>query len=493
MIVINSIDSYTAMIAGISSEYVLMLYEYLSVNVPGANWSKSYNEYTISGKRRWDGKKRYFSDKTQRFPLYFKDMVINYLASYGLEVKDNTKKIDLVDIRQLDKINLGDIELLDYQLECAKRCITNGYGIIESPTSSGKTVIMASIVQLFNKKTLILVDRKSLAEQIKNRFESYGLGKIDIIHSENKDYNNRQIAVCLVQSVGEIEDKLNNYELLIVDEVHKAKAKGFIEIVKKCKNAYNRFGFSATIQPPDTPDGLNLIAGYGKKIFKIPVVQLIERGDVMSDPMFIMVVNNKEPLYMVSKEELSNKNKYVETENKHYVYNLYRNALISYVAKKHVANDEKVLILVKRIEHGKILEKMLDHTYLCGKHKIKEREEMVRDFEEGKTKILLAQSEIMGVGMDLRGGCNVMIVGSGGKGEIGVIQKVGRGLRKNENMKVTIYDFYDEFDDDVLSHSKKRKKIYVNVYSKERVCVLDIDKEDKIYNKIKCFTEKNSV
>ena len=492
MIIVNAINAYTAIVSGLKPEQKIMLNNFLAVKIPGSNFSRAYNEYNEKGQRKWDGFKRFYSTITNKFPIYFKDQIIKFLESHELEVSDNTKKIITLPEESISKVNLQGIELLDYQLDCCKKCISAGHGIIESPTSSGKTVIIASIVQMFDKKTLILVDRKSLAEQIKKRFSQYGIGDIDIIHSENADFKDRKIAVCLVQSIKEIEGKLMNYELLIVDEVHKAKSKGFIEIVKKCKNAYNRFGFSATIQSPDTPEGLTIIAGYGKKVFKIPALQLIERGDIMADPTFFMINIEKDPLYMAdSMDKIPNENKYVEIENKYYVYNLYRNALIAYITKKHIAKGEKVLILVRRREHGKVLEQMLGTEYIFGDHKIEAREDAIKSFENGDTPILLAQSEIMGTGIDLAGGCDAMIIGSGGKGEIGVVQKVGRGMRKNTNMKVSIYDFYDNMCYDTLSHSKKRKNIITNVYSSNKLHTIDIDVDNKIYNKVAEFTKKN--
>jgi len=467
-----------------------MLDRFLSVSIPGAHFSPKVRSGI------WDGRKHFFSKITNRFPAFFTDMVVDFLEEHKISVVNNVKKPKGLPKNTLKKTNINDVELRDYQLECVKACLKHGYGIIQAPTNSGKTVVIASVVKLYDKKTLILVDRKNLAEQIKARLESYGIESVDIIHSEHQEFNDSKICVCLVQSIGKIEKYLEKFELLIIDEVHKAKADGFISVVKKCKNANNRFGFSATVQKASSADGLKLIAGYGPKIFNLDVKSLIDRGDIMADPVFFMVLNDQEPLILKENlDKIDSKNKFVEMENRNYVYNLYRNALIIYIVKKLTQKNQKVFILVRRIDHGSLLSSMLGVDYIQGSTPMSERKQLIEDFEEGRSLVLLAQTEILGTGIDLKGGTDAMIVASGGNGEIGVIQKAGRALRKNDKMEVSIFDFYDnppEERDGVFDHAKKRKKIYSNVYSSDRVFVLDIDAEDKVYKKIKSYVESQN-
>jgi superfamily II DNA or RNA helicase len=470
-------NAYWARIPIISNELARQLDDFLSVKCLNAIWSQAYKN------RIWDGKKHFFSLKTNRFLQCLSPFVADFLSENGCEVsiKSNCELI----MPQFHESEIPkDIQLRDYQKDCILSCLNNGNGLIKSPTSSGKTVIFSTLIKLYNTKTLVLVHRKNLAEQLYARLSEWGID-CDLIHSESDvEYQNHQVCILLVQS----SDKITNYsdyKLVIVDEIHTAVAKSYESVIKKCTNAYNKFGFSATFHSPKSVEYLTLIGQYGKLLYELKVSELLDRDEkVLAEPTIVMVRNRSEKSIIDKQNEdkLDSANAWTAVENRVYVYNVYRNMLIVSLVKKHT--NDKVFILVRRKDHGEFLSKILHTPYLCGETPLSERKEMIADFESGKSKILLGNEQVLGVGIDIRGGFAVMINASGSKTDIPVIQKIGRALRMNKEGAVTVYDFYDD-DSNTISHSQERVEIYKETFGKNRVSVVDIDSNGQLYDVVK--------
>ncbi|NJO65375.1 MAG: hypothetical protein HC836_46965 [Richelia sp. RM2_1_2] len=143
------------------------------------------------------------------------------------------------------------------------------------------------------------------------------------------------------------------------------------------------------------------------------------------------------------------------------VENKVRNEMIANVANTMSANGRNILILVKHIEHGNILEKMIDKsTFLHGSHSKKEREshlELMKKCKAGPT----ISSSIFDEGVDVRP-LNTLILAGSGKSSTRALQRVGRVLRKCEltNKKSALVVDFRDYCKHLKSHSDKREKIY---------------------------------
>lgn len=117
-------------------------------------------------------------------------------------------------------------KLRPYQLECLeliRQCeIKNKNMLVNLPTGSGKSVIIASMLNI-NKKILILVPRIILLEQIKNTIlEFYPIYK-DHIELVGTGYSNtkihKNIVICVYNSIDKIQN-VNEFDRIIIDEIH---------------------------------------------------------------------------------------------------------------------------------------------------------------------------------------------------------------------------------------------------------------------------------
>ena len=121
-----------------------------------------------------------------------------------------------------DKIYPLNYELRDYQEEGVKRGLHYGSGIYLFPTGSGKTLLMASLIENITKRIangkVLLVTLTHLIDQIYDEFVSYGINPSDISKwSGTDDLNtNTKIVICGSHI---LYNKLDNLPL----EIKKAK------------------------------------------------------------------------------------------------------------------------------------------------------------------------------------------------------------------------------------------------------------------------------
>ncbi len=374
----------------------------------------------------------------------FKNKLIDYLKEFDCIIQDNRLKIGGIAYEEI-KDNLSYLTLYDYQIEAFKACYENINGIVKLPTSAGKTEIFLSMCNLFGMKTLILFSRIDLARQTLRRALQAELDA-GIVQGNEIDEDHK-IIMCTVQSAHKLKNK---YEMVIVDECHRAAAKGYQKILRK-KDFIYRFGFSATpfINNKNQEHKNIAVKQYlGDIIYTLKADVLIENNKIAKPK--IKFIDIRVPLDI-------SKDFWPEVEYSGIVENVYRNEAISDLANTYGC----VLVLVKKINHGKILEDLiLDSIFLCGNTSVKVREQAVKVFEAGRDIVLIA-STIFDEGISINEIRNLIIAG-GGASPIKSIQRLGRGLRLAKGKTtVNVFDFYDDTNPILKRHSKNRYKTYL--------------------------------
>ena len=142
------------------------------------------------------------------------------------------------------------------------------------------------------------------------------------------------------------------------------------------------------------------------------------------------------------------------------VENTERNEKAVEVARKHLG--QSILIIVDMIQHGQIVEKMLNEAgvnavFISGESEV--RKSALDMFKRGKLKVLISTT-ILDEGVDIAK-IEIMLFLAGKKSKRQLLQRVGRGLRKKEGEnEVHIYDFLDFGSRYLTRHSKERISIY---------------------------------
>lgn len=420
-------------------------------------------KYTAAAKLgRWDGSINFFGIAGDGY-LYHIPKIIDILE------KNNFEITELVDLRNSHEIQFpeittdfwGDtcwpkghphegkpIRIREDQVEAINLFLKNPQSIQQLTTGFGKTISCATMVKVCEPhgRTLTIVPSKSLVEQTEEDYINCGLD-VGVYFSNRKDLNKTH-TICTWQSLNVLDKKtktfleqqevltlekfLNNINTVIVDECHSCKGSVLKNLLtKKLNNCPIRWGMTGTI-PKEDFNSNTLYTSIGPVINKVLASDLQEKGILSTCHVHIKQLIDIEQF------------KDYHEENNFLVTNKQR---VQYIANmvKEISNNGNTLILVNRIETGKLLQQNLkelgiDAAFVKGSVKSSDRREEYDAFETENSKILIATYGVAAVGINIISLYNLVLI-EPGKSFIKVIQSIGRGLRKGfDKDHVDIYD-----------------------------------------------------
>jgi superfamily II DNA or RNA helicase len=129
------------------------------------------------------------------------------------------------------------------QAEAIKALASYDEGILCAPTAFGKTVVAAQLIAKRKLNTLVLVHRRHLMDQWRERlalFLGLNIGDIGQIGA-GKNRQTGQIDVAVIQSLvrkGKVKDMVSEYGQVIVDECHHVSAFSFERVMRHVKAKY---------------------------------------------------------------------------------------------------------------------------------------------------------------------------------------------------------------------------------------------------------------
>jgi superfamily II DNA or RNA helicase len=146
------------------------------------------------------------------------------------------------------------------------------------------------------------------------------------------------------------------------------------------------------------------------------------------------------------------------------VNNAERNRSIVAEATRAARHKLSCMILIQQKAHGHLLRQMLTENkvravFIDGDNNQDERKKALKQLASGDIDVLIG-STILDVGVDVPA-VGMVILGGGGKAEVALRQRIGRGLRakkKGPNIAY-IVDFFDEHNRYLKDHSMQRLAI----------------------------------
>ncbi len=444
------------------------LSDYFTFEVPEAKFLKKNPRY-----RYWDGTIRLYSPGTGSLYVGLWNHLKQWCEEkrYSLETVDNKWYGNLTDVNEFvtpeaikDYLNyISNIKARDYQYYTVYLALKYNRGLFLSPTGSGKSLMIYSIVRYYhkaNKKILIVVPTTSLVEQLVKDFNEYGWNTTEHVHKiySGQDKNtNKPVIVTTWQSIYKFPKRyFDDIDCIIGDEAHLFKSKSLTGIMEKLHNAKYRFGFTGTLDGTKTHKWvLEGLFGPCEKVTKTD--DLIKKGYLSNFRIKILLCEHEPQIFEDYHSEID-----------YLVNNKKRNNLIKNLVKDIEGNT---LVLFNYVEkHGEPLFELINNNiqstrkvfFVHGGTDVKDREEIRSITESESDAVIIASYGTFSTGINIKRLHNI-IFASPSKSRIRNLQSIGRGLRKGEGKEIaTLYDIADSIgrSNYTFNHLKERIKIY---------------------------------
>lgn len=469
-------NATTAKLMNATREAKLVVQQILTYTVDGAEHSGAFKT------GNWDGKSSFFTWDSGTFPRGFLSLVAAGLIKSGFKVHVAQQPAPA----PLGPVNpkvddFAPDPRYDYQDQIVDKLLKHKQIIARVATGGGKSRIAKLCAARIMRPTLFLTTRGILMYQMADSFKALGrrIGYIgDGEFSPVKGINVGMVQTIAARLKGpgdedtdpdviarKVADRqrmiriLEFFEFVIIEEAHEVSGESFFEIMKFCKNAHYRLALTATPFMKDSQEAnMRLQASAGPVAIQISEKMLIDRG-ILAKPYFKFIKLSEAPkaLYRSTPWQRAVKVGIVENElrNKHIVAESIR-------ATRYGLST---MILVQRQDHGKIIHEMLERAgvrseYIFGEHEQEQRQSSLAKLKNGKIDVLIG-STILDVGVDVPA-VGLVILAGGGKAEVALRQRIGRGLREKKGGAPNVcfvIDFSDDFNNHLKDHAKQRHHI----------------------------------
>ena len=455
-------------------EVKLILNELLSYLVDGHEHMAAF----ASG--RWDGRSTFFQWNEATFPAGFAHMVRTELTRQGYTVQTVSRPLPapLGPANPIVDSFGNDDARYDYQMRTVDNLLRYGKMIAQIATGGGKSKIAKLAVARIRRTTLFLTTRSVLMYQMGEGFKEAGFtpGYLGDGEWELRRGVNCAMVQTLMARLKEPEENdrspaanaqrllrartiktLSLFEFVIGEEAHEAGGNSYYEILRHCKNAHYRLALTATpFMREDAEANMRLMAAFGPIGIQVSEKMLIERG-ILAKPYFKFIrLDPPKRLYKTTAWQKAYKIGIVENPN--------RNQAIVFEAIRAVALGLPVMILVQHKAHGKLLEELLVNAgarakFIFGEHDNAQRRAALSKLASGEIGVLIG-STILDVGVDVPA-VGMVILAGGGKAEVALRQRIGRGLRakKSGSNVAFILDFEDPTNLHLREHAQTRRAI----------------------------------
>jgi len=443
------------------------LSSFFTFEVPGAKFMPMFRN------RVWDGKIRLFSSDTGEIYVgllpYVKKFCdsnnILYIIEKGLENERNVVREDVgAYIESLKPKSQGkNLKIRDYQVDAVHHALSRNRALLVSPTASGKSLIIYSLVRYYQMKglkTLILVPTTSLVEQMYTDFKDYGWNSDKYCQKIYQGYTTKiekDVVISTWQSIYKMPRKyFDQFGCIIGDEAHMFKAKSLTGIMTKMRHCKYRFGLTGTLDGTQTHQ-LVLEGLFGAVEKVVTTKQLIDKNTLAKLKIKCVILkHNKIKEKMTYAEEMD----YLVSKES-------RNNFILDLCNTINGNTLCLFQLVEK--HGKILYngmKEKENVYFVYGGTDTDQREKIRGLVEGHTRsTTIASYGTFSTGINIRN-INNIVLASPSKSKIRVLQSIGRGLRTSSTKdSILVYDIaddisYNERRNFTLNHFTERLNIY---------------------------------
>lgn len=390
----------------------------------------------------------------------------------------------------------SDTRLREYQKRIIESGIAKGRGIIKAATGAGKTIISAALIAeldcipavfLVTSRDLMHQARRELSAVILDNGKQANIGAIGGGIFEPSDITVMTVQTA-VRALGAkykkfdeddcekeadydtgkeavIKNLIENCVVMLCDEIQHWSAESCQVVSNSMEKARYRFGVSATPWR-DQGDDILIDGCFGKPVAEVSASELIKSNVLVKPSIYFVPVSSNIG------------GAYHDVYKKCIVNNEHRNHIICSMAEQMYNSNRKILILVRMLEHGRILENLIPNSvFINGETDKKKRDEILDKMRSGYPGIVIA-STIFDEGIDVRP-LDALILAGAGKSSTRALQRIGRVIRSYQNKQdAIVIDFFDDVKY-LRAHSKRREKLYK---SESEFKVIKVGKDVDLFN-----------
>jgi len=352
-------------------------------------------------------------------------------------------------------------KLRPFQNEAVRAVLSRDFGVLSSPTGSGKTVMALYVIAERRQPALVIVHTKELLYQWRDRavtFLDLQEDEIGLVGDGKKTIGPR-LTIGIVNSIYKIANEIREHVgFLLTDECHRCPSRTFMEAVTAFDSLY-MLGLSAT---PWRRDKLSRLIYWhlGDLVHEVKKEALLETGDIL--PVEVVTRETDFRTWRDASEEYS-------TVLSELTEDPERNALIAADVAREARNGGGIcLVLSDRKAHcealrGLLRGKGIECELLTGDVGNGERQAIIDRLNKGEIKILIATNQLLGEGFDCPGLSTLFLttpVRFSGR----VIQVVGRILRSAPGKdKARVYDYVDTEMPVLVASAKARGRVFRSI------------------------------
>jgi len=460
----------------------------------------------------WDGVYRRYNKTHKRIarPFLAELRAVCKRKNMSLVVEDNRDPPRYVPppIEEIGPDFLPGITLQPFQVDAVRKLCTTECGIVSITTGGGKTEIMAAICKAMNCPTVIIAEQVIVVEQIKDRLqlrevcEEPGLfyagkmpaGQLIIIGSiqslvlpkkkpqkpEKDNYKTtksssaetkfRQAQKRYQASLKAFKSRtkkartlhqlIGKCHMILVDECDLATSKTYQNLFRYWFKGRRRYGFTGTPYDKYKPvQRLFLNEHLGSVIYKQSRRQVEKTGLIVPLEYYMFAFGEDGNPKDASAYDIA--------FDEWVVYNEDFHRLCKAITERHP--DEGTLILLERHDLGHALHALIPNSqFIYGETPKKQRPLILKAFENRDKKVLIGGKNVRR-GLDLSGGCENLILATGGKLVSEFDQRLGRARRRNARGKSRVHDFLFLCNKYLYAHSRERLKAAIAMGYQTRV------------------------
>jgi superfamily II DNA or RNA helicase len=379
---------------------------------------------------------KYLIDKKGNFPTGLMHRVMAFSAKNDLQVSVKDLRSGETALKVPGRSFKARTAIIPYQaqVDALRAAKARRRGVIQMPTGTGKSFVIAMLLNELKLRTLIVVPTLELKSQLTESL-SLTLTSMEGIVVENIDSTRLQT--------------LKDFDCLILDEVHHGASKTYRNLNKSAWAKIRwRYGFSATPFRNNPEEQLLYESVAGEVLYQLEYKDAVRAGYIVPVEAYYIEVP-KRPVEGYS---------WAEVYKELVVGNTARNVILARLG----AILPNCLTLVKEIAHGQELSMLNGVPFANGVDE--GSRELIRAFSSGKIPALIATEGVCSEGVDTRA-CSSVIIAGLGKAKTRFLQSVGRAVRNYPGKtSAKVFIVKDPSHKWCKNHFSAQKKILTEEY-----------------------------